>query len=174
MNLEKTMHTLGRICRMVWPEVGDADETVVETITKLPAQGFGLLCSTHAFQSAMDDPTIERLVSSLPVDLPTGPLKIELQGPFYIGFYQQAHKINLSKALGKDDLRIIGEALFGATWQSELARQLDIKDSRRIREWLSGDRSIPAGVWLELAELSKSRGENLVSLSGLIMQTADT
>lgn len=171
MNIEKTMHTLGRICRMVWPEVGDADETVVETITKLPAQGFGLLCSTHAFQAVMDDPTVERLVSGLPVDMPAGPLKIEHQGPFYIGFYQQAHKINLSKSLAPEDLRVSGEALFGSTWQSELARQLGIKDSRVIRQWLSSERKIPATIWLEIAELAKDRAENLTKLHELLIKS---
>ena len=171
MSIEKTMHTLGRICRMVWPETGSADTSVTETIAEHPANGFGVLCATAAFKAVMDDPTIVRLINSLPTELPNGPMATENQGPFYLGFFQQANKLTLTESLGADDLRKSGEALFGSTWQSELARQLGINDSRRVWQWLAGDRPIPAGIWLELAELAKARGESLVALSQLLMRT---
>ena len=69
-----------------------------------------------------------------------------------------------------EDLRISGEALFGSTWQSELARQLGIKDSRVIRQWLSSERKIPATIWLEIAELAKDRAENLTKLHELLIR----
>ncbi len=170
MSTEKTLHTLGRLCRMVWPETGSADTAVTEMIAERPASGFGMLCASGPFKAIMDDPTVSRLINTLSSSLPAGPLPPEDQGPFYMGFFQQGHKLTLAESLGPDDLRQAGEALFGATWQSELARQLGINDSRRVRQWIAGERPIPTGVWLEIAELAKARGEKLVALSSLIMQ----
>lgn len=169
MSTEKTLHTLGRLCRMVWPETGSADTAVAEMIAERPASGFGMLCASGPFKAIMDDPTVSRLINTLSSSLPAGPLPPEDQGPFYMGFFQQGHKLTLAESLGPDDLRQAGEALFGATWQSELARQLGIND-RRVRQWIAGERPIPTGVWLEIAELAKARGEKLVALSSLIMQ----
>lgn len=171
MNTEKTLHSLGRLCRMVWPETGTADTAVVETMAEHPASGFGMLCATEAFKTVMDDPTVARMIESLPTELPSGPLRADNQGPFYLGFFQQAHKLTLADSLGPEDLRKAGETLFGSAWQSELARQIGVNDSRRIRQWLAAERPIPAGVWLELAELAKIRGENLVTLSNLLMRS---
>lgn len=58
-----------------------------------------------------------------------------------------------------------GQALYGERWQSEMARALGVKDSRRIREWMAGDRTIPPGIWPELAELLRQRGAAATALA---------
>lgn len=62
-------------------------------------------------------------------------------------------------------LHEIGQALFGVSWQSDMARALGIKDARKIRFWVSGERTIPAGVWDDLKRITKERGQRLLDLS---------
>lgn len=50
-----------------------------------------------------------------------------------------------------------GRALYGERWQTDLARDLGLSDGRRIRQWLSGDRPIPEGVWKDIARLLTER-----------------
>lgn len=47
-----------------------------------------------------------------------------------------------------EQLERAGRLLYGDQWQANLARDFNI-DSRRIRQWLSGDRSI--SDWVEIA-----------------------
>ena len=54
-----------------------------------------------------------------------------------------------------------GQLLFGERWQTELARALGLSDGRRIRQWLSGDRPIPVGIWDDLSELLKDRSSEI-------------
>lgn len=74
--------------------------------------------------------------------------------------------------LSRQTLRECGEALFGASWQTDLARALRISDARRIREWLTEDRSIPPGVWPELVTLMQQRGAALYALCAQIAEAA--
>lgn len=67
-------------------------------------------------------------------------------------------------------LRTIGEALYGSYWQTELARALNI-DPRRVRQWLASERSIPAGVQGDLAELCEERGGALTTMAQTLRKT---
>ena len=67
------------------------------------------------------------------------------------------------KSLAIDRLVRSGSLLFGDRWQSDLARALNVGD-RRVREWLAGDRSIPAGVWPEIAGLIRQRSNNAAAI----------
>lgn len=62
-----------------------------------------------------------------------------------------------AKKYGADELRIAGEALFGDRWQTDMSRELGLTDARRIRQWLSGDRPIPVGVWADVCGLLRQR-----------------
>jgi hypothetical protein len=53
-------------------------------------------------------------------------------------------------------LRQAGEALYGARWQSDLARDLKVAD-RTIRRWDSGSHPMPNGLGKELRALLKAR-----------------
>lgn len=59
--------------------------------------------------------------------------------------------------MSPDTLRIVGEALYGPRWQSEMARDLDVAD-RTVRRWLSGD-AIPPGVGLDLLRVCGARSD---------------
>lgn len=54
-------------------------------------------------------------------------------------------------------LKSAGIALYGERWQSDIARALKINDSRRIRQWMAGERPIPQGVFNDLKQLLESR-----------------
>ena len=50
-----------------------------------------------------------------------------------------------------------GRALYGDRWQTDLAAALGISDARRVREWLSGARRIPPGIWSDIILLIDNR-----------------
>ena len=58
------------------------------------------------------------------------------------------------------DLRIIGEALYGPRWQTPLADDLGVA-SRTVRAWLSGDRTISAGVAADIRALAEQRADSI-------------
>ena len=72
--------------------------------------------------------------------------------------------------MNKGILISAGQALYGERWQTDLARDLGLSDARRIRQWLSGDRPIPA-LEYELMGLLVDR-QSLVSIAiaGLPLQ----
>lgn len=59
--------------------------------------------------------------------------------------------------MNKQALINVGLALYGERWQTDLARDLGLSDGRRIRQWLSGDRPIPEGIWDDLGKLLADR-----------------
>ncbi|SMB89284.1 hypothetical protein SAMN05660772_02864 [Pasteurella testudinis DSM 23072] len=56
-----------------------------------------------------------------------------------------------------------GFLLYGDQWHENLARTLKV-DSRRIPQWESGKRDIPAGVVAEIIELLKSNSLAQIAL----------
>jgi hypothetical protein len=68
-----------------------------------------------------------------------------------------------------DTFRTVGEALYGSTWQSELARELSVA-IRSVQRWSSGTRPIPDHLWPELAQLCLKRSGTLTVLAGKLMQ----
>lgn len=57
-----------------------------------------------------------------------------------------------------------GEALYGARWQSELARDLGVSD-RTVRRWVAGTSEVPSGLYLDLLRLTQERAGVLEALS---------
>ena len=57
-------------------------------------------------------------------------------------------------------LREAGESLYGARWQSELSRDLDVSD-RTLRRWLAGVNDVPETLRAELRALAQSRRKAL-------------
>jgi hypothetical protein len=53
------------------------------------------------------------------------------------------------------NLRAAGEALYGAEWQSRLARNLGV-DGRTMRFWASGARLVPVIVTLKLPSIMRA------------------
>ena len=70
-------------------------------------------------------------------------------------------------------LRAIGEALFGASWQTDLARLLEIGHDHRvgsatIRKMLSGVRPIRAGMMVDLCHAMRERAAELSALADAV------
>lgn len=63
-----------------------------------------------------------------------------------------------------ETLQFAGEALYGSRWQTDMAELLEI-DSRRVRAWMAGERSIPPGIWNELAAELRRRGSRAIKLA---------
>lgn len=60
-------------------------------------------------------------------------------------------------------LEMAGNALYGQTWQTQLGNALGT-DSRRIRQWLAGERSVPVGVWDDIKMLAEQRKQQIDEL----------
>lgn len=68
-------------------------------------------------------------------------------------------------------LRDAGEALYGARWQTDLARDLGVAD-RTMRRWASGADDLPSGVALDLLRLTQERAARLDALAELLKRAA--
>jgi hypothetical protein len=53
-------------------------------------------------------------------------------------------------------IRLIGEALFGSQWQSDLAKALGVS-SRTVRRWVASEDRPRPGVWQDLRALLLDR-----------------
>ncbi len=69
---------------------------------------------------------------------------------------------------GEKELRLVGETLYGANWQTPLARDLELTSTRRIRQWLSGKQPIPDGIWDDISALLRERRADIDSLLDLL------
>jgi hypothetical protein len=54
----------------------------------------------------------------------------------------------------------IGQALYGAHWETTLSRQMAVSD-RSMRRWSNGTDKIPWGVWFDVYREVQSRAQNL-------------
>lgn len=61
------------------------------------------------------------------------------------------------------NLEMAGRALYGKTWQTQLGNALGT-DSRRIRQWLAGERPVPVGVWTDIKLLAEQRKRQIDEL----------
>lgn len=57
------------------------------------------------------------------------------------------------------ELSRVGEALFGARWQTEMALAVGVAD-RTVRRWAAGDTAVPSAIVPKLvAALKRRRGD---------------
>lgn len=63
-----------------------------------------------------------------------------------------------------DTLAEAGQALYGAAWQSPLARDLGVA-VRTMQRWAAGEFQIPDGVWAEISKICASRAGKLDRLA---------
>lgn len=164
-----TMRTLGMIVRAIWPD-GDVPGQIFDVVVARPATGLALLKRYIGTIDAGDcrHAEFEALARRLPADLedPAGGVSVEDQGPFWLGYYHYATALERSATVGAAGLARVGEALYGERWQTDLARDINLRDARRVRQWLAGDRKIPAGVWADLNVLVNERRMRLDAILG--------
>ena len=154
------MYNLGMVCREVWQD-GTIPQDILDVILTRPASGIGLISK---FIAKADQDIITDLMDRIPdiVD-PPGGVKNEDQGPFWLGFYHFIKTREWTKKFGAAELESVGKALYGDRWQSDLSRGLGV-DSRRVRQWMSGDRPIPVGVWADIAGFLRKRQTDIKSI----------
>lgn len=63
----------------------------------------------------------------------------------------------------QDLLRAAGELLYGAEWQSPLARDLEVA-VRTLQRWAGGRYQLPASVWADIAALLEKRADELTTM----------
>ncbi|MCG7600088.1 hypothetical protein MHM84_09835 [Halomonas sp. McH1-25] len=149
--LSDTMYTLGKLTRCVYPN--GADPSVTELVIAQPATGLAWLKEASEARQVCDD--IEYLVLRIPPDL-TDPLEgvsASDQGMFWLGYYQWSAEMQKAQWLWPADLVDASLCLFGNGWETQLSAALGLKDPQQVRQWLSGARAIPVGVWEDVAGL---------------------
>ena len=65
-----------------------------------------------------------------------------------------------------EKLTIIGQALYGQSWKSEMAKSLGY-DYRRIQHWMTGSRPIPDDIWPKLGILVEQHQDELAKIKAL-------
>lgn len=73
----------------------------------------------------------------------------------------------MQATLDPDQLRLVGEALFGSRWQAELAQRWNVND-RTVRSWASGRRAFPAERIPDLAGLAMDRTKEIAAIAPLL------
>ena len=68
------------------------------------------------------------------------------------------------------DLHTIGRALYGARWQTDLAKALGVSE-RTVRRWVAGQPP-PPGAWADMARLAEAKATDLARIAKLLEQEA--
>ncbi len=173
MPVGAVMYKLGTLCRVLWPGAGEMPSTVTEVVLTRPASGLALALKSRANANTKQGAVMD-IVSSLSdiTDPPNG-VSAEDQGQFWLGYYHYLTAIEYARKYGATELCRAGEALYGARWQSDLSRALGLSDPSRLRQWLSGARPIPVGVWADVCTLLRQRQTSIdMILAGLDTGTA--
>lgn len=136
-----------------------AGEHVIQLDSDLPdgvtAQGWSALPDTTDEIGAPDEAEIAEAARALGcshyerLDLPDGRRTYRMVG--------------VGTEVLRDRLRRCGTILYGDRWQSDLARALNVND-RRVRQWIAGERPIPAGIWADIAALLRQRQQEALAL----------
>jgi hypothetical protein len=87
-----------------------------------------------------------------------------------MGYYHYASALDNAKKYGAGELTAAGKALYGDKWQTDLARDLGLSDGRRVRQWLTGERPIPVGVWADIAAFLRQRQTTITHVLQAISQ----
>lgn len=70
-----------------------------------------------------------------------------------------------------ETFRMLGEVLFGTSWQGAMARGLKVNE-KTVYRWATKRTEIPDKVWLEIADLCIVAAENLRKWEKLVREMA--
>ena len=161
--MEKTMYTLGSICRLIWPGPGETPEIILSQLHR-PASCLALVAK-HPDNTKDKEEALADLLDKLDtISDPEGGVSEDIQSNFWLGYYHYAHAMDVARTYGPAELELTGQALYGDRWQTDLTRALGLSDSRRIRQWMAGERPIPVGVWADACALLRKRGDTIKGL----------
>jgi len=155
------MYALGQLARAIWP-AGDTPASILDALLAQPVTGLAL-ATRHKAAADADQDDLAALIARLPADLTGGPVQIQDQAPFWLGYYHYLTALDRAKKWGPEQLARAGSLLYGERWQSELARALDVND-RRVRQWIASERPIPPGIWADIAGLLRQRQQEGLAL----------
>lgn len=83
MSNHETMRTLGRIAQVIYPG-RDIPQNVLDTVLSRPEAGLALMLKGVSMTKRLG-----HVVGTLPAPMPRGPISIEDQGGFWLGWYGQ-------------------------------------------------------------------------------------
>ncbi len=172
------MYLLGRAIATIegaWPQAAGSrvsDGPILDTLLVYPAKGFAML--RKRFGQRMTSQHVAPIIEILPSELPRGPVPIEQQGAYWMGYYHQRGQdqrdYNLTKKFTPDIVINVGETLFGPDhWQAEMARALRLSDSSRVRDWIRDNeekrRRVPPGICRDLLAMLRQKSAEAKALA---------
>lgn len=172
------MYRLGRVWALVGStaEIDGDSEALLDLMLTHPLRGLAAIGKIAAAIAAGDadgsndlDDGIAQILGGIS-DLPNGPLPVEEQGPFWLGYYHQRTGQRL--ALSVEELQRAGRLLYGDQWQSELSRELGQSSTRRMREWIQRG-SVPTWACAEIYALLMTRSRAAGDLAKELLNKAD-
>jgi len=156
--MKDAMYTLGMLCRAIWPDL--IEKPPLSYFDKLaqPATLLALMLK-HPANSKDKEQLVGDLVDRLPANFhdPKGGVKAEDQSAFWLGYYHLPTATDAAKNCGPAELEMVGNALFGDRWQTDMSRELGLSDARRVRQWMAAERPIPVGVWADINQMLRQR-----------------
>lgn len=159
-----TIYNLGQVCAAIWPFPGDIPLHIQNLIVSRPATLLAEMVK-HRDNTAKKDEAVAAIIDKIKdISDPPGGVSLEDQGPFMTGYYHYAYANRKAKELKPKDLEMVGNALYGDRWQTDLARDLKLSDARRIRQWMAKERPIPVGIWADVLGLLRHRQLSLDSV----------
>ena len=75
--------------------------------------------------------------------------------------------------MGPKEFRKSGEVLYGPRWQTDIARALSV-DSRRVRQWVKGDRPLPDTIDKDIIQLLRNRLSKIAEVLDFIEKNSQT
>lgn len=160
------LYRLGRVWALARSHSpSDFSDSALDTALARPLAGLALLqkeIAANVRDEVADDlqEGITQILDGVE-EMPAGPIPVENQGAFWVGYYHQQHGMRVW--MRTDDLRAAGEALYGEQWQSDMARALGIAP-RRIREWIERD-APPRWVRAEIYALLMAKSRETAAMA---------
>ena len=74
--------------------------------------------------------------------------------------------------LTRKDLERAGKALYGARWQTDMAKAVGLTD-RTIRAYASGSSKIPPDFWADVCKLLRRNSQETMALLNEFSKTAE-
>lgn len=175
-----TMYLMGRVVALLegaYPSDPNKELNagLLDALLMRPATAFPLVLKK--FRGRATEQFVARVIAKLPADLPRGPVDVEDQAPYWMGYYHQRGQdqqdIKIMRKFTPDVLRRVGEVLFGFDhWQAEMTRALGLEDSSRVRAWISDNpskrRSVPPDMCRTLLALLRQRSSESRDLADKI------
>ena len=166
--LDGAMYALGEITRIIFG-YDPIPPTVLAMLPERPLAGLAKLMACK--KPGVDEAALAGRMARIPADMPEQ-VPTECTGQFWLGYAHYWSASLCAKALTTDDLERAGKALYGARWQTDMAKAVGLTD-RTIRAYASGSSKIPPDFWADVCKLLRRNSQETMALLNEFSKTAE-